>query len=517
MVPSPGDSRRARRYVTVMTSVADPADHPALPDGDGLPSYTEASFVTSPDAARDFRLMADLLPTLCWMANPDGYIFWYNQRWYDYTGTTPSQMEGWGWRIVHDRHVLPAVMAKWTGALERGEAFEMTFPLRAADGRFRPFLTRVSPLRDSHGNVVRWYGINTDVSGEIALETRLGEAEQALHAFFETTGLYTAVIDLDDDDMTFVLANRRMARFWGGEGIAGRSARSLTDGRLPRSMLPIMHAAAKASKPTSMEYPFRDADGTEHWFTATLTAMPSGASGKPRVSIASLDITPRKRTEAALAQALETKDVLLHEVNHRVKNSLQLVTALLSLQAAQAKEPLLRTSLVEARNRVAVVASMHQRLYSTSAHDRVDIVAYLKNLAAENAAAHGAEGRIAVDFASDEELVLPLATAVPLALVVSELLTNAFKYAFPGGACGTVRVGVHAPEGKVCIVVADDGIGLPANFDLASGGSLGMKIVRSLTRQVGATVEIKNDEPGTKFVVCVDANEIEAEAIPPRS
>ncbi|RKH82746.1 sensor histidine kinase, partial [Corallococcus praedator] len=115
--------------------------------------------------------------------------------------------------------------------------------------------------------------------------------------------------------------------------------------------------------------------------------------------------------------------MLLHEVNHRVKNSLQLVTALLSLQAAQAAEPVLRASLLEARGRVAVVASMHQRLYSTSAHDRVDLVAYLRELTAENAAAHGAKGRIGLDFDADDEVVLALSQAVPLALVVSELLT----------------------------------------------------------------------------------------------
>ena len=470
-----------------------------LPSGDALRPQTEASFAVDRAAAADFRLMADHLPTLCWMANADGYIFWYNRRWYDYTGKAPEDLAGWGWRSVHDPDVLPAVMANWTGSIERGERFEMTFPLRARDGSFRPFLTRVEPVRNAAGQVVRWYGINTDVSGEVALETRLGESEAALQAFFETSGVYTAILDLDADDFSFVLANRRMARFWGAEGVTGRSAREVSGGKLPRTMMPAMHAAHAAEKATTLEYPFNGPDG-ERWFTATLTAMPSGKSGRPRISIASLDITPRKRAEAALAQAVESKDLLLHEVNHRVKNSLQLVTALLSLQAAQARQPTLRASLIEARGRVQGVASMHQRLYSTSAHDRVDLVGYLRELSTENAAAHGSG--IELVFTSDAELVLPLTTAVPLALVVGELLTNAFKYAFPGAERGTVRVGVHVVDAQVCLTVADDGVGLPRDFSLVRAGSLGMKIVRSLTRQVGGTVEIKANDPGAKFIVC---------------
>jgi PAS domain S-box-containing protein len=110
-----------------------------------------------------FRSMANSIPQLAWVANADGFIYWYNQRWYDYTGTKPEQMEGWGWQIVHDPEVLPTVMEKWTGSIASGKAFEMSFPLRGADGKFRTFLTRVEPWKDSEGRVRQWFGTNTDV------------------------------------------------------------------------------------------------------------------------------------------------------------------------------------------------------------------------------------------------------------------------------------------------------------------------------------------------------------------
>lgn len=127
-----------------------------------------------------FRTMANSIPQLAWMANADGFIFWYNQRWHDYTGTTPEQMEGWGWQSVHDPELLPKVLEKWRGAIASGQQFEMEFPLRGVDGRFRVFLTRGQPLKDSQGRVVRWFGTNTDVDELKRAEEALRQSEERL-------------------------------------------------------------------------------------------------------------------------------------------------------------------------------------------------------------------------------------------------------------------------------------------------------------------------------------------------
>ena len=127
-----------------------------------------------------FKLLADNIPALCWIANGDGYIVWYNRRWHEYSGTTPAEMEGWGWQVVHDPEVLPAVMERWTQSIATGEPFEMTFPLRGADGIFRPFLTRVQPLRDASGDLVRWIGVNTEISAQHFAEQALRESEERL-------------------------------------------------------------------------------------------------------------------------------------------------------------------------------------------------------------------------------------------------------------------------------------------------------------------------------------------------
>ena len=98
----------------------------------------EAGDVSSP-GPMDFQLLAENIPVLCWMARGDGYIFWYNKRWHDYCGSTPQQMEGWGWQSMHDPEMLPLVMENWQKSIADGEPFEMVFPLRGSDGIFVGF------------------------------------------------------------------------------------------------------------------------------------------------------------------------------------------------------------------------------------------------------------------------------------------------------------------------------------------------------------------------------------------
>jgi PAS domain S-box-containing protein len=125
------------------------------------------------EGEKQFQLLADFVPQLMWLADTDGWIYWYNKRCYEYTGTTPEQIEGWGWKAVIDPDALPAVMEGWSRSIATGEPFEMVILLKAMDESFHPFLSRVLPLKDDHGNVLRWFGTNTDISEQKLVEERL--------------------------------------------------------------------------------------------------------------------------------------------------------------------------------------------------------------------------------------------------------------------------------------------------------------------------------------------------------
>ncbi|WP_425230841.1 ATP-binding protein [Sphingomonas sp.] len=137
------------------------------------------------ESEQQFRTLADSIPTLCWSAGPDGAITWYNQQWYSYTGTTAAQMEGWGWQSVHDPDELPRVLEAWSTSIATGELFEMVFPLLGHDGAYRPFLTRVQPVRNARGEIVSWFGTNTDISTQQEAEDALRQLAAELETRVE--------------------------------------------------------------------------------------------------------------------------------------------------------------------------------------------------------------------------------------------------------------------------------------------------------------------------------------------
>ncbi|MBC2665551.1 PAS domain S-box protein [Novosphingobium flavum] len=125
------------------------------------------------DSENRFRLMADNITQLAWIAGPDGALTWYNRRWYDYTGTDFEQMQGWGWQAVHHPDHVEAVTAKFRGCVESGTEWEDTFPLRGSDGRYRWFLSRAVPMRGATGQIYCWFGTNTDITEQREAEKRI--------------------------------------------------------------------------------------------------------------------------------------------------------------------------------------------------------------------------------------------------------------------------------------------------------------------------------------------------------
>ncbi|MDX1953150.1 MAG: PAS domain S-box protein [Verrucomicrobiota bacterium] len=143
------------------------------------------------------RTMADSIPLLAWMAEANGNVFWYNRRWYEYTGTTFEQMQGWGWQAVHDPRILPSVNERWNESLRTGTPFEMEFPLRGADGEFRWFLTRVSPMKDTEGQVIRWFGTNTNIDEARKARQELEEETRILELLNDTGSAIASELNLE--------------------------------------------------------------------------------------------------------------------------------------------------------------------------------------------------------------------------------------------------------------------------------------------------------------------------------
>ena len=205
----------------------------------------------------------------------------------------------------------------------------------------------------------------------------------------------------------------------------------------------------------------------------------------------------------ALALALQENRILLDEVNHRVKNSLQIVANLLRTQALRHRSGEVRQELLDSSSRVLAIAEVHRRLYGEGAvYDTVELSDLIRSIA-ENAIPSGGDGggEPAMSVALGTPLPAPVDTAVPVALIVNELLTNSYKHAFPDGRTGTVRLDMEVDGNEVRIDVADDGIGLPDEVASSGGGGFGLNTVRNLTRQIRGRLEIERLTPGTRFLL----------------
>ena len=259
-----------------------------------------------------FRLLADLLPILCWIANGDGYIVWYNSLWHQYCGTTPSEMEGWGWQSVHDPDVLPHVVERWQAAIAQRQPFEMIFPLRGGDGVFRPFLTRVRPVFDRSGRVVRWFGVNAEISAQQAPEHALRESEQRLNIVQDAGGIGSFDYDIQNDT---AICSRQWYELHGlpvDTPISLDTMRSVIDQEDWPMAMARLDAAIVERASVDTEYRVLRKDlGAVRWISSKATIILDEAGQPSRYVGGVVDITEKKTAESELRASEEQLRLVL--------------------------------------------------------------------------------------------------------------------------------------------------------------------------------------------------------------
>ena len=215
-----------------------------------------------------------------------------------------------------------------------------------------------------------------------------------------------------------------------------------------------------------------------------------------------LDVTEERRAQEALEQSLHQKELLLKEIHHRVKNNLQVISALLNMQAAAIQESAAISALHESERRVMAMAAIHERLYGHERLDRIEFAEYAETLVHDLLVSYAAEGSQVEGSFNLAEVDLHIEQAVPCGLILNELVTNVLKYAYPGGTPGIVYISLERlPEEKLSLSVCDQGPGLPEGFDWKKSSSMGASIVRLLTRQLGGALDVQSSPSGTKISV----------------
>jgi PAS domain S-box-containing protein len=211
------------------------------------------------------------------------------------------------------------------------------------------------------------------------------------------------------------------------------------------------------------------------------------------------DITDRRKMEQKLQKALDDKDVLLKEIHHRVKNNLMMISSLLNIQSRYIKDEDMKDILQESRNRAKSMALIHQKLYQTDDVNNIGFSEYLRNLATEIMHSYTSKN-IRVELNLDlEPNLIDVDRAIPLGLIATELIINSFKHAFPQGT-GEIFVRFYKEDDHFLLIIQDDGVGFPPEFDFRTQGNMGMNLVNALTDQIDGYIDMKR-ENGTKFIL----------------
>ena len=450
------------------------------------------------DLDHEFTHFANYLPTLCWLAQGDGYIVWYNQRWHDYCGTTPSQMEGWGWQDVHDSSQLPLVIERWTNCIATGEPFEMEFPLRGADGVHRAFLTRVIPVRDAGGSVIRWYGVNTEIGAQVAAERALLASEANFAA------LTDAMPQMVWSTLPDGLHNYYNAQWYSFTGVPVGS----TDGE---GWSDLFHPddrdlvwdrwrdSLAKGEPYEVEYRLRHHSGDYRW-TLCRAVPVLDAEGKVSKWIGTCtDIDAGKR-------AANHNELLSRELSHRIKNIFAVISGLISLTGRKSKE--LEPIVNELLARIAALGRAHDFArphspesapLSASGSLRGIIEEILKPYKDESA-----RRRIVI---TGDEVPVDDRGATPIALVAHELATNSAKYGALSVEQGCVAIAVARAGDAVTINWIESGG--PALHGPPTSTGFGSELARlSVERQMGGKIKYDWDPGGLRVILNLNATRL---------
>ncbi|MCK6547085.1 PAS domain S-box protein [Myxococcota bacterium] len=395
-------------------------------------------------------------------------------------------------------------------AIGAGQSWAGTIAVLRRDGDRLWWLAKLTPIHDAAGNRTYTVGYYEDVTAKRATEVALEKAEVLIRrsereyrTLFESSPLPMWIFD--PATLRFLKVNQAALSHYGynREHVL---AMSVLDLHPPAQRDEVRASIQDECRPASARHIVQHVTASGARIDVELSCHDLDFDGRPARLVLVHDVTDRERNEAQLRASLVEKESLLKEIHHRVKNNLQIVSSLLYLQASQTRDAATQAVLLESQGRIRSMAMVHESLYGQSSLARIDLSRHLGNLCNYLFQSYGARLPNVRIAAHAPGIELDLDRAIPLSLLVTELVSNALKYAYPDGRSGAVTVDLSRTDGTLTLTVADDGVGLPAAFDPGTTTSLGLKLVSQLTRQLGGELRVSAG-PGARFDVRFPAEE----------
>jgi PAS domain S-box-containing protein len=343
-------------------------------------------------------------------------------------------------------------------------------------------------------------GMIIDITDLKKANKALRESEKKYKTLFESNPAYTIHAGLDGSTLDINAAAENVTGLSKNEFV-GKHITELEifpkdDLHMHKDMF---SSLLKGEDVAPYESRIYDKNSEIHW-VETISTVIKNKDKPDSILIINRDIDKRKKSEEEIQASLKEKEVLLKEIHHRVKNNLQIISSSLDLQEDYVKEdPTAVNVLRESQNRVISMAMIHEMLYQSKDLSHINFYDYIRNLTSNLFHSYGAQVSITTEI-NVEQINLNIETAIPLGLLITELISNSLKYAFSNKDKGKITVSLTEKDGKFKLIISDNGVGLPKEIDFNTEATLGLRLVNSLVNQLDGTINLDRSQ-GTKYTI----------------
>lgn len=342
----------------------------------------------------------------------------------------------------------------------------------------------------------------------IMLENITGQirAQQALE---KSESLYRAIVEDQTElvcrffaDGTVTFMNAECLRFFSTdrESMTGSNIRSFVgEGEWEKSAGEVRKLSC-TTPTTTFDNCILTPDGKNRWLQWAARAICNMDGRVLEYQIVGRDVTALRESTAQIERSLKEKETLLAEINYRIRSNLHFITSLIDLQAETRQDPASQELLREEKQQIMALARIYEILTQSDDINRIPLPAYLKKLSEDLYSIYRVDSEAVKILFRADDIWTDISTAIPVGLIFNELVSNAFKYAFPGGGSGNVSVTVQGDAEKITLTIADNGIGLPEAFDIESPHTIGMELVVALVHQINGRIVLERKH-GTQFSI----------------
>lgn len=443
------------------------------------------------ESEKKYRLLTESLPNIIWTADKNGYLNYMNRHGLAFFGKKRRHFEKWLWKDFVKPEDEKEINRKWIFASETATAINHIHTFRNSKGEYKWFQVLIFPTKDSNGEIESWIGIASDVDQMIRAEKSLKLSNDRLRSLIDASPV--AIYSLNKEGIVQDFWNPAAQDLlgWNKEEIIGKRLPHINEENEGRFFNRIQQTIENGQYKGTISR--KDKSGTLKKIEITGGCIYDTKGEVIEIIVTLIDITELERNREKLTQSLTEKETLLQEIHHRVKNNLAIVVSLLQLQVFRSENEVEKYRLTEAQNRVHSIAMVHELLYTSEDFSSVDLVSYYEKLIKT------IKNNMSVDNQSVEHVLdigissLNINQAIPLGLLINEIVTNSLKYAFEEiEGTGLISLKIRKAGGKISVSYSDNGLG----FDEHSKGfksGLGMRIIQSLLTQLEAEYEMNTE------------------------